>query len=75
MIPIRNGVLPFKTGTRRGNPGGNTPSTTIIFQKIIDVKAVRMMKSSWTKTVKGIGLQSMGADAIILHIFSEVRRF
>ena len=69
MIPIRNGVLPFKTGTRKGNPGGNTPSTTIILQKIIDVKVVRMMKSSWTKTAKGIGLQSTGVDAIIIQNF------
>ncbi len=37
-LTAENGALPFKTGTREGYPGGNTPSENSILDKIRCVK-------------------------------------
>ena len=38
VMTAENGASPFKTGTRKGNPSGNTPSVFSILDKIRSVK-------------------------------------
>lgn len=38
VLAMENGALPFKTGTREGYPGGNTPSILSILERIRSVK-------------------------------------
>ena len=38
VLTTKNGAMPFKTGTREGYPGGNTPSVFSILDRIRSVK-------------------------------------